>query len=136
MGNFANLTPIKKGQLTKEEAIKRAKNGGIKSGEVRRRKRLWSEVFRALVSSPVLEKEKIEQVTKIFTNLKGENITYQEILAMKVFQSASKGDLNAINLIIDRMDGKAKETVTQNVNVGPTKIEKEDLQELMKLMKE
>lgn len=35
----ANLKPIKKGELTSEEAKRRGKNGGEKSGEVRRAKR-------------------------------------------------------------------------------------------------
>lgn len=40
MANEQNLRPIKKGELSKEEAKKRGSNGGIRSGEVRREKKL------------------------------------------------------------------------------------------------
>lgn len=40
MANEENLKPIRKGELTKEEAKKRGSNGGKKSAEARREKRL------------------------------------------------------------------------------------------------
>ena len=36
MANEKNLKPIKKGQLSKEEAKRRGKKGGIKSAQVRK----------------------------------------------------------------------------------------------------
>ena len=41
--NEQNLKPIRKGELTKEEAKKRGSNGGKKSAEVRREKKLIRE---------------------------------------------------------------------------------------------
>ena len=38
-----NLKPIKKGQLTKEEAKRRGSNGGKMSGKVRQERKLWKE---------------------------------------------------------------------------------------------
>jgi len=45
----ANLQPIKKGELSKEEAKKRGKAGGIKSGEARRAKRDAKSAIRYLL---------------------------------------------------------------------------------------
>ncbi len=45
----ANLKPIKKGDLSKEEAMKRGKAGGIKSGEARRAKRDAKSAIRYLL---------------------------------------------------------------------------------------
>lgn len=48
----ANLKPIKKGQLSKEELKKRQSNGGKKSGEVRRAKRDARQAVRYLLGLP------------------------------------------------------------------------------------
>ena len=40
-----NLIPIKKGQLSKEELKKRQHNGGVKSVEVRKEKKLLSSIY-------------------------------------------------------------------------------------------
>lgn len=45
MANEKNLKPIKKGDLTKDELKKRQRNGGKKSGEVRREKKLMSQLY-------------------------------------------------------------------------------------------
>ena len=45
MANEKNLKPIKKGELTKEEAKKRGSKGGKKSVQARREKKLFKEVI-------------------------------------------------------------------------------------------
>lgn len=44
MANSENLKPIKKGELTKEEAKRRGSNGGKKSAQVRKEKKLMSQI--------------------------------------------------------------------------------------------
>lgn len=44
MPNIDNLKPIQKGQLSKEELKKRQSNGGKKSGQVRREKKMMKQV--------------------------------------------------------------------------------------------
>lgn len=44
MANEQNLRPIRKGQLSKEEAKKRGKNGGKKSAQVRRERKMLRQV--------------------------------------------------------------------------------------------
>lgn len=43
MANEQNLKPIRKGELTKEEAKRRGANGGKKSAEVRKERKLIKE---------------------------------------------------------------------------------------------
>ena len=50
MANEQNLKPIKKGELTKEEAKKRGSNGGKKSVEVRRQKKMFRELVEELLN--------------------------------------------------------------------------------------
>jgi len=45
MANEQNLKPIKKGELTKEEAKRRGSLGGQKSGEVRKERKAIREMF-------------------------------------------------------------------------------------------
>lgn len=59
MANNENLKPIKKGELTSEEAKKRGSNGGKKSGQVRREranfKNILTTVFEGKPSKPLIE---------------------------------------------------------------------------------
>lgn len=48
----ANLKPIRSGDLSKEELKKRQRNGGVKSGEVRRAKRDAKSAIRYLLNLP------------------------------------------------------------------------------------
>ena len=48
----ANLKPLQKGDLTSEEAKKRGRSGGVKSGEVRRAKRDAKSAIRYLLNLP------------------------------------------------------------------------------------
>lgn len=51
MANNENLKPIKKGQLSSEEAKKRGSNGGKKSGEVRRARKTLREDLLVMLST-------------------------------------------------------------------------------------
>lgn len=49
--HIENLKPIRKGDLSKEELKARASNGGIKSGKVRKEKRLLSQIYAEILAS-------------------------------------------------------------------------------------
>lgn len=51
MANNENLKPIKKGQLTSEEAKRRGANGGKKSGEARRARKTLKEDLLLMLST-------------------------------------------------------------------------------------
>lgn len=56
MANVQNLKPIKKGQLSKEEAKRRGSLGGKKSAEVRRSMKSFRQVFEEELDDEKLQK--------------------------------------------------------------------------------
>lgn len=80
-----NLTPIKKGDLSKDELKKRQKNGGIKSGKIRNERKQMKEILEILLSYEI-EKD-------------GELVSCKEAMLIEVVKSALKGDLKSIEFI-------------------------------------
>lgn len=129
--NNQNLHPLVAGEERTRES---GRKGGIASGKVKKERKLWRDIFIALMSSPVVQKKQLAEIREKFKNL-GRKVTFQELLAIKVFQLAMRGDLKAAELIIDRMDGKAKETVTQT-NINLDLPQKADRTKILKWLKD
>lgn len=89
MANEKNLKPVK----SKSEARKRGKNGGIKSGEVRQRKKLLKELLQ----------EALDKETK--TGTLAVDITNALI------KKAKKGNVKAYEVIRDTLGQKPVESV-------------------------
>ena len=97
MANSENLKPIKKGQLTKEEAKRRGSNGGIKSGDVRRaRKTLKAELLLLLESGNTQNK-----------------------ISLALIQKALKGDIKAFEVIRDTIGEKPTDKQEIKTDVKP-----------------
>nr|DAT84171.1 MAG TPA: hypothetical protein [Caudoviricetes sp.] len=64
--NEENLKPIKKGELSREEAKKRGRAGGIKSGEARREKKMFKKAIEKQLGQSIdgMIKSMIEQANK------------------------------------------------------------------------
>jgi hypothetical protein len=92
MANDKNLRPVQ----TKSEARERGSKGGIKSGETRRERKKFREIFELLLD-------------KKSTNDKGETATIKEVIAINTVAKAVKGDLKAVELIHKMLDEKNKE---------------------------
>ena len=60
MANTQNLRPIKKGELSKEEAKKRGSKGGKKSAEVRKARKTFSEDLVASLSDGDTQKKVLD----------------------------------------------------------------------------
>jgi hypothetical protein len=84
MPNERNLRPIKKGELSKEEAKKRGSIGGKKSVEVRREKKLLREELILLLSQ-------------------GKT---QEKMSLALIEEAIKGNVKAFEVIRDTIGEK------------------------------
>lgn len=112
---LANLKPIKKGQLSKEESKERSSNGGKKSGEVRRSLkeiREWAE-------------------QNLFREIGSDKTPLYEMLFKKLEQLCSKGNIKAIEMLLNYSGLKPVDRV-ENINppIAPLVIsdkEKEDL---------
>ena len=89
MANENNLKPVR----SKNEARERGKKGGIKSGEVRAKKKTLKDELIALLE------------TKI------DNKTMQEKISFSLIQAALDGNVKAFETIRDTIGEKPKENV-------------------------
>ena len=90
MKNIKNLKPVR----TKEEARKRGKNGGIKSGEVRRKRRTLKEELLLLLS----EKDT------------------QEKIALAIIEQAKIGNIKAYETRRDTIGEKPSDKVETDID--------------------
>lgn len=84
-----NLKPIKPGQLSKEELLKRAHNGGVKSGEARREKKLMSEFYANF----------LEKKHKIYLSGKEKQVDAQELIDNVITKVLSKGKGESVAML-------------------------------------
>ena len=128
MANNENLKPIKKGELTKEEAKKRGSNGGKKSAKVRKQKKLFKEIFIELLSYDI-EKfttneellEKLAEINPLFSS----KIDVKTVIAAQVLKKAINGDLAAISMLKAQIGGEPVQEINQtkqNINITDEKV--------------
>ena len=89
-----NLDPVR----TKEEAKKRGRNGGKKSGEARRKKRDAKDAAKLILNLPcgeTLAKNLLQ------LGIKEEDYTNRVALFARAFTVALKGDINAMRFLVD-----------------------------------
>lgn len=103
MANDAIDNLVPQSERTKEEQREIARQGGIASGEARRRKRDLRQALEAL-----LEKD--------FTGKDGTTLSGAEAIALKQMEKALKGDTRAFEVVRDTSGQKPVEKVEQ-VNI-------------------
>lgn len=114
------------GAMTPEQCAEYGRQGGIKSGEVKRAKKEMRETFNSLLSMPV-KNGKIAEVEAIknFAALKGKNISVQEAVAIAMIQKALKGNVLAAEFIRDTIGEKPTDNMNMNMQL-PVFFEGED----------
>lgn len=128
MANNENLKPIKKGELTKEEAKKRGANGGKKSAKVRKQKKLFKEIFIELLSYDI-EKfttneellEKLAEINPLFAH----KIDVKTVISAQVLKKAINGDLAAISMLKAQIGEEPVQEINQtnqNINITDEKV--------------
>ena len=126
--NEQNLKPIKKGELTKEEAKKRGSNGGKKSAKVRKQKKLFKEIFIELLSYDI-EKfttneellEKLAEINPLFAH----KIDVKTVISAQVLKKAINGDLAAISMLKAQIGEEPVQEINQtnqNINITDEKV--------------
>ena len=91
MANNENLKPVR----TKSEARERGRNGGIKSGEARRRTAALRDTMNKLLTMKV-EVDGLSDVLRA----DGCESTYEEVITMAMIQQAMLGDVKAYKAIM------------------------------------
>ena len=107
-GNIDNMKPPR----TKEEARERGRNGGIASGEARRRKKTMREALEQL-----LYHGKVPETTKSMMRAEGideEEMTHQMVITRSLIAKAESGDVQAYNAICQMIGEKPAD----NLNIG------------------
>ena len=97
MAGKDNLVPIR----TTEEARERGANGGVKSGEARREKKLLRELLNDL----------LERQNNLMLDENGDPMTNAAIMAVKAIDAASGGDWKAWELVRDTAGQKPIEKI-------------------------
>lgn len=83
-----------------DEARERGKNGGIASGEARRRKKAMSEMAERVLAAPMPVSKKTEdQLIQFGFEVNDANVQLMSLLA--VARNAAKGDLAALTFLRD-----------------------------------
>ena len=114
MAGEDNLIPVR----SKEEARERGRNGGIASGEARRRKKTMREALELL-----LYHGKVPEMTKEIMRAEGiddEEMTHQMVITRSLIAKAESGDVQAYNAICQMIGEKPAD----NLNIGgvPTEL--------------
>ena len=104
--NIQNLKPYNKTDriLSEEEAKKRGRNGGIKSGEARRQKKTMRETLENALKIE-LSTEKLEELGADISLMSGDNSVLSAIIASTI-REAINGDTKAIQFVRDSIGEK------------------------------
>lgn len=111
MANEENLIPLNK--RTKKEQRDIARKGGIKSGEVRRKKKAVREVMEMLANQPLTNEKLKKSIKSITGGVEDDDIDLLTAATMGLFQSAIKGNEKAYKLIMERLDESMIEDETE-----------------------
>lgn len=103
---YENLKPNK--TLSKEEAKKLGRKGGIASGKSRRKKKAFKEMFNSILELDVKDKKLLKYIEDLGVN---EKITNKTLLAVTTFKKAVKGDMRAFEIIRDTVGEKPKDSI-------------------------
>jgi hypothetical protein len=121
MANEKNLKPIKKGQLSKEEAKRRGKKGGIKSAQVRKEIKTCREIL-LMMSNYTPNEDTVESLRNIFPGLEEKYLTYKTVMTLKQLEKALRGDTEAFKVCRDTMGEKPTDKVEQRTELEVNKI--------------
>lgn len=93
-----DLIPVR----TKEEAKARGRNGGIKSGEVRRQKKSMREMAKAIMEATVSKQMENVRDTLSRMGIEENDMTYQAAVVVRMIQKAMvDGDTGAVRVLGD-----------------------------------
>ncbi len=110
MSNVNNLRPIK--TLSKEEAQKKGKNGGIKSGIARRQQRTFKDLFIQFSKFEITNDKLKDKLKK--AGFDDEEMTNKTALMYSMYLKALKGDTKAFEIVCNLMGEKPADKLEIN----------------------
>ena len=127
MANEQNLIPYRFNKRSANDARENGSKGGIKSGEVRRKRKAMKEQMELLLSLPFKQKKQIDFIKDL--GIEEDKIDNQMALIVAMYGKALKGDVQAFNTIREvTQDDKTvnQEERVQIVNDLPEEEEEDD----------
>lgn len=125
--NIETLKPIQ----NHEKAVINGRKGGLKSGEVRKQKKLLKEVVKDILNQKP-SKEDIKELCKRYESLDVEEISIRTLLIDKLVQKALKGDIRACIFICELSNELPRKEEQHEVKLPIFNIEIVDNTELEK----
>lgn len=110
--SLANLQPA-----TKETAREKGRNGGIRSGQVRRQKKKLKDTLAMLLDLPPGFANQKEILTMLGIN--EEDQTNQTLIAVSMIQAAASGDVKAAAFVRDTVGEKPTDKIETSVTTSP-----------------
>ena len=115
MANEQNLIP--NSQRTPEELREMTRKGGIKSGQVRRERKKFNELFNSYLEKMITDDDVKKQMKQFgFTD---EELTNKNAMVFAQYKEALKGNTQAFVAVRDTMGEKPVEQIQQ---IEPPKI--------------
>ncbi|MBP5461981.1 MAG: hypothetical protein J6Y20_07640 [Lachnospiraceae bacterium] len=99
MANEQNLKPIQKGELSKEEAKRRGRKGGIASGIARRKKCASRKYLKELLAMTPEITQAEEKMMKRVGIEAPEGIDNEYLMTIALLAKARSGDLRAYDMV-------------------------------------
>ena len=125
-----NLRPVK----TKEEARERGRNGGIASGEAKRKKKTMKELFEVALERPPTKASDLDTLAE-FYGISAKEVTSAMAVIHKALERAEEGNTRAMEFVRDTSGNKLAEKmqVEQTTDINGVS---EELQNLINAKRE
>ena len=98
---------------TEEEQKEIAKKGGQASGQTRRKRKTFREVFTTLLPMDI-NSDKITEIADVIKDINPQ-MTAEQAIAMAQIYKAIKGDTHAAEFVRDTVGDKPKEEIKQTI---------------------
>lgn len=125
VANEQNLRPLKKGELSSEEAKKRGRAGGIACQRKKAERKSMAETLEMLMKMPMKDGP-VESVSGMESaeSMKGRNVTMGDKLMVTVMTKALKGDMKAVEFIRDMLGEMPKSSKGSELADFATQLQK------------
>lgn len=119
---MANDENLKKGVNTRfqtgEKQAEIARKGGIASGKAKREKKALKDAFETVLNMRLSDGDAMDlEEIQSFAAVRGQNITVQEAIAIKMVQNALMGDIRAAEFVRDSSGQRPDESMKLEMTV-------------------
>jgi len=127
MNKTKRIKNLKPKPWSRKKCSEMGKIGGKRSGETKRRKKLFRELAEGMLAQKAPEKIR-EKIKSIFPEISEKDLTAKTALLVSVYKKALNGDLEAFKTLRDTIGEKPVEKIqSENVNVNTSLEQAKDM---------